>query len=324
MKKRLYIFTAIAMIFVLCGCGKKAENETSDPTPTEVSESLTQAAATPVSVLTPTQISDDNEQNGKTTQEPMQEPSQSATPTDTATPDPVSVTPEPTKGGTEPDDKIPDSKDAETIRGYWKESFLVWLPVFETGSFEGFYSDETHDFIKLGNIKPDAVKEYIETLTVNGFDTNRTYTDKNGNQKDDAGKDSFCYYADNYDGWRVSLDYDKTGEKLVIGSGYEDVQSEDVYTKLRNETALAFLPEFTYGEYDSSGQDDDIQYVIFTAAEEDCRKYIGLIKEAGFTIDADEGDEDGILWYNASDAEGHLCEFIYSGGMVRIGCGTEN
>ncbi len=313
---------AVVMLLVLAGCGKNNGSLADDPTQAVTPAGSTQAAVTPTSEQTPSPTQEADVRDNLTTQEPTQDPAAQVSPTDEPTPEPTSQETQPTAADPGTDDD-PEEKDAETIREYWNDSFLIWLPLFDKGSFESFSSDETHDFIKLSGIKADSVKKYIEKLTGNGFDINRTFTDKNGTPAEGAKEGSFCYFADNDDGWHVSLEYDGDRKTLVIGSGYEDVQNEDVYAQLRNETALAFLPEFTYGEYDSSSQDDDMQYVIFTASEADCRKYIGRIKEAGFTVDADEGDGDGILWYNAADADGHLCEFIYSGGMVKIGCGYD-
>ena len=133
---------------------------------------------------------------------------------------------------------------------------------------------------------------------------------------------SFLYSASNEDGWRVSLVYDYDKDYYTIGSGYDIPEEQDIYAQLREETLLGLIPEFEYGIFDSSSQDHDMYYVVFSDVDEECAAYIEELKNAGFINDADEGSSDGIIWYNAYDEEDHYCDFIYTDGFVRLGCGV--
>lgn len=220
-------------------------------------------------------------------------------------------------------DDAPDDDNEETAE-YWEGSFLVWLPRFKKGSFAGFDSDETHDYITLENVSGKSVRKYIKTLTQQGFSLNTGYSDAEGNPLPDAAdaeNTRFLYHALNEDDWCARLDYDPDTGILIIGSGYEQNETTDVYGRLREETALGLIPEFTYGEFDSSKQEGGMYYVVFSNVSGKYGKYVDQLKKAGFTEEADEGDVDGIIWYNAVNADGYACEFIYSDGVARIGCG---
>ncbi|MBO4414743.1 MAG: hypothetical protein J5824_02035 [Lachnospiraceae bacterium] len=237
------------------------------------------------------------------------------------------TTPEPTGMETDntedDDDDDPDENNAETDE-YWEGSFLVWLPRFKKGSFSKFNSDETHDFLTLENVSEESVRKYIKTLTKRGFSIDTAYTDAEGNviaEAEETEERHFIYSAENEDGWSAMLDYDPETRILTIGSGYQMAETTDVYGQLRDETALGLIPEFTYGDFDSSKQDGEMYYAIFSNVTGKYGRYVEQLKKAGFTEDADEGDVDGILWYNAVNEEGYSCEFIYSDGVVRIGCG---
>ena len=229
-------------------------------------------------------------------------------------------------GENDADDDDPDDGDEEdkaVIEGYWNESFLIWLPGITSGKFERFESDETHDYITLSNISAKNVKSYINKLTKGGFSTDAVYTDFDGGVSEFSESTPFRYSAYNKDGWNVQLDYDPDSRVLTIGSGYDAEKDEDEYSTLREETAIGILPEFDYGDFDSSKEEDGIVYCIFSNVDPACEEYVGKLKKAGFTLEADEGSEDGIIWYNASDADGRVCEFIYTEGAARIGCGLK-
>lgn len=211
-------------------------------------------------------------------------------------------------------DRVNDS-DADKIREYWSNSFLVWLPVFEKASYLDTAHDETHDYIMLGDISASDIEHYISDLTGAGFNTGAGYID----HPDFRFGGSLEYSASNSEGWEAFIDYDDATCIAIIGSGYSEPPS-DGYRELMQNTLLGKLPEFTYGTFDSGMNDGSTQYAIFYDADSDCSVYIDELKDAGFILDADEGNESGIIWYNAERPDGLVCEFIYTGGMVRIGC----
>ncbi|MCR5332216.1 MAG: hypothetical protein K6E62_13690 [Lachnospiraceae bacterium] len=343
MKSRtIFIFLAAAVLTVsfLTGCSKETKDpgitevtptamgdtgptqggkNTTTPTPTAVA-----GEDTPAIQPTPTgsEQAPDKENEPVVSPAPVEDP---VTPSGTESPE--------TDGDGNDAAKEPDGQDAEengtdvdpVIEEYWTGSFLIWLPQIGKGSFKDFGSDETHDFIILENITEKNVKSYIKKLTKNGFTTDRVYLSENGEvlpDKDDI-TGGFGYRASNDDGWSAQLAYDPESGTLTVTSGYDIEEEADAYDLLRAETPLGLLPGFTFGTFDSSKQDGEMYYAIFSNVEGDYAGYTELLKEAGFTLEADEGDSDGIIWYYAYNEDGYFCEFNYTDGMARIGCGTD-
>ncbi|MCR5685859.1 MAG: hypothetical protein K6G81_10655 [Lachnospiraceae bacterium] len=211
-----------------------------------------------------------------------------------------------------------DTKVSAAVKEYWLNSFLVWLPLFEKGSFIDTNHDETHDYIMLGNISDSDLEQYIGLLTDSGFNTTAGYLEPS----DFRFGGTLEYTASNQDGWEAFIDYDSAGKTAIIGSGYHSVHA-DGYQKLIDTTLLGLIPRFTYGIFDSGRFEDDTQYAVFYDAAPGCAAYIDELKAAGFTLEADEGNESDIIWYNAASPAGLACEFIYTDGMVRIGCRHE-
>ncbi|MCR5324642.1 MAG: hypothetical protein K6E85_15405 [Lachnospiraceae bacterium] len=299
--------------------GKGSETDpTGEP---GISPTSVDAGATPVA--TPTGQADDNASPAdKNDGSDNNGTSATSEPTTSVDADPSGVQ---ENDDDDPDDPDDPDDDSEEINEYWEGSFLVWLPRFKKGNFAGFDSDETHDFLTLENVSEKSVRKYIKTLTKQGFSVDAAFTDAEGGMLSgiDGTEDiHFIYSAENEDGWCAKLDYDPETKILTIGSGYAVAETTDVYGKLREETALGLIPEFTYGDFDSSKQEGGMYYAIFTNVTGKYEKYTDQLKKAGFVEEADEGNVDGIIWYNAYDAEGNACEFIYSDGVARIGCGA--
>ena len=209
----------------------------------------------------------------------------------------------------------PDPADSDIVKEYWSNSFLVWLPVLEHGSYKDTAYDESHDYIMLSAVSEADIEAYIGELTGAGFNIDTGYL----KASDFRFGGSLEYTAANADGWEAFIDYDRDTMTAIIGSGYHSV-SDDGYQELAESTLLGELPEFTYGTFDSGMNDGSTQYAVFYDVDTECAEYIDQLKSAGFTQDADEGNESGIIWYNAENSTGLVCEFIFTDGMARIGC----
>ena len=330
----ILMLTALIAV-AAAGCSSNKET----PDITAVTVTPTQAGSVS-SEITPSQgsSSEDVSRNGNEgtgTPSPTQgtDPDVSASPTPSTEPDPPSPTEKPddnTLTGI-PDDEDDrdltpdpvDSSDKAVIEEYWNDSFLIWLPMIDSGRFKRFESDETHDYITLEDITVKTVKNYIKNLSRNGFSEDAGYSDVNGNPIEFDEDKPFRYSAYNNDGWNVQLDYDPDSRNMTISSGYDSDKDDDEYGTLKAETLIGKLPDFTWGDFDSSKQEGSMVYCIFSNVDPECSDYVKSLKKAGFTEEADEGNEDGIVWYIASNAEGLMCEFIYTEGAARIGCGRE-
>ncbi len=224
----------------------------------------------------------------------------------TADPDDGSVLPTPTKA---PVDDI----DLEAMReNDWQETFLVWLPMFTGGSYHGYAAEETFDRATFAGVTADEVNGYIAELEAAGFVQNAS-TDTHASH--------IAYSASNADNWFAEVDY---GEGFLrIGSGYypDDTGSEERLEKIWTVTALADLPRFEAGKFASDGESSDgssYNAVFEEVTEEDVRAYTVLLAEAGYTVDPDEGDADGFIWYSAENDEGGFCDLTYYGGILKI------
>ena len=345
MRKYIYIFAVCILAIMLSGCSKKEQSPnitavTPTPLPEVEATDAPDKGGTPTGKPTEGKNIGDNDTN--TDNKPSAEPSKAeVTPTDAAaTPAPAgdatdtdkpSVTEEPpVTDRPEPSDDPDDSEDGHSteeqlavITEYWNNSFLVWLPLYDYGQFAEFSSDETHDYITFEGINIDMASIYVETLRENGFTIDAECFDAEGNELDELPHGSFQYLVSNEDGWRAGLVYDYDQDRYTISSGYDVPEDPDMYGSLREETPLRYIPEFAYGTFDSSMQDQDMYYAVFSDVDEECAAYIEELKNAGFTEEADEGASDGIIWYNAYDKDGRYCDFIYTDGFVRLGCGEE-
>ena len=224
----------------------------------------------------------------------------------TAGPDDGAALPTPTKA---PVDDI----DLEAMReNDWQETFLVWLPMFTGGSYHGYSAEETFDRASFAGVTADEVNGYIAELEAAGFVRNAS-TDTHASH--------IAYSASNEDNWFAEVEY---GEGFLrIGSGYypDDSGSEERLENIWTVTALAELPRFEAGKFASDGESSDgssYHAVFEEVTEEDVRAYAALLAEAGYTVDADEGDADGFIWYSAENEEGGFCDLTYYDGILKI------
>ena len=327
---------AILAAITLAGCGKKPKDpvitavtptamgeisptdpaqKQTDPSPTVSADEYT-VTAHPI----PTEGAEGSKQG--------EDPEGEATPTPadniaTGSEPPENTVTKEAEGQNSSDSEKTESEADPVIAGYWAESFLVWLPRFDGGTFKEFDSDETHDHITIKNVSKKDIERYIAKLTESGFTIDTEYLSKDGSiiEDPDKIKGAFSYRAYNEDGWSAALSYDSKKDTVRISSGYDIIENTDAYDNLRVETPLGLLPEFTYGTFDSSKQEDEMYYAVFSNVSGDYNGYTELLKDAGFTVEADEGDSDGIIWYYAYNEDGYFCEFNYTDGMARIGCG---
>lgn len=272
------------------------ENDTK-PTPTEVVPPAepTPTASVPDTEITATPIPDDSEQ---------------PTPTPKVA-EPTDVPPTPT----------PTLRDSTAERDeYWSLTYLVWLPEFTSGSFDSKSSDDTYDYAVFTDVTESDVSDYIDLLTEKGF------TNVYRSETVDGVTE---YIAGNADDWRVALSF-KNGS-LTIGSGFEDGEEPDSDEEARmlawSSTVLEYLPIFEGGQY--AGFETEEDDVIFCYAyfnnvtENDVRKYVVSLQEAGYIYGIDEGDTDGIIWFMALNEDNLSCYVAYDNNIVKIGCGYE-
>lgn len=288
---------------------QQTPNVTSAPTPSAADTGTPTPAgsATP----TPTEVPEPTDEPLPTLMEndPDDDDSSSVPGSDlkpTAGPDNTPAVPTPTKAPVD----VPETDEQRTAD--WQETFLVWIPEFTGGIYHGFSAEETFDRASFAGVEPDEVLAYIAELEAAGF--------VNG-AKSDSHASRIAYSALNADNWAVEVDF---GEgQLKIGSGYypDDAGSEERLEHIWTVTALADLPEFTAGTFASDGENSDgsAYHAIFEdVAEDDVRAYTVLLAEAGYIVDADEGDADGFIWYSAENADGGFCDLTYYDGILKI------
>ncbi|MBR5733885.1 MAG: hypothetical protein IKX80_10615 [Lachnospiraceae bacterium] len=224
----------------------------------------------------------------------------------TAGPDNQPATPTPAKtpaGDTETDAQR--SSD-------WQETFLVWIPEFTGGMYHGYEAEETFDRASFAGVDPDEVLEYIAELEAAGFTVAA---------RSDSHASRIAYSAMNADNWAVEVEY---GEGfLKIGSGYypDTNGTAERLEHIWTVTALAELPRFESGNFasDAESSDGSSHHAIFEdVTEDDVRAYALLLAQAGYTVDADEGDSDGFIWYSAENADGGFCDLTYYDGILKI------
>ena len=194
----------------------------------------------------------------------------------------------------------------------WQETFLVWIPEFTGGMYHGYEAEETFDRASFAGVDPDEVLEYIAELEAAGF---------TAAAKSDSHASRIAYSAMNADNWAVEVEY---GEGfLKIGSGYypDTNGTAERLEHIWTVTALAELPRFESGNFasDAESSDGSSHHAIFEdVTEDDVRAYALLLAQAGYTVDADEGDSDGFIWYSAENADGGFCDLTYYDGILKI------
>ena len=329
MRKFFYVCTACVLILFLTGCSKN-ENipvvTAVTPTPIPDTDVLYDDRNAASSQKSETDLipgrknnKDDTGPSGTPEAVPSKDPAASDKEAGRDTSSDTGKTSADTDGDSEGTDGHLGDEEQKTVGEYWNNSFLVWLPLFDHGSFNSFYSDETHDYLVFEGINIDMAVDYIRTLNESGFTEDVTCTDGDGEPVEGLPGRSFTYSACNGDGWRVRLIYDYNRDYYTICSGYDPESDTDKYADLMENTPIGLLPEFRYGVLDSSGIDKNMYYAVFSDTEIECSAYTEQLKEAGFVFETDEGDSDGIIWFNGYDEAGNYCDFVYTDGFVRLG-----
>ena len=194
----------------------------------------------------------------------------------------------------------------------WQDTFLVWIPEFTGGIYHGYEAEETFDRASFAGVDTGEVLEYIAELEAAGFTVAA---------KSDSHASRIAYSAMNADNWAVEVEY---GEGfLKIGSGYypDDAGTAERLEHIWTVTALSELPRFEAGNFasDAESSDGSAHHAIFEdVTEDDVRAYTLLLAQAGYTVDPDEGDSDGFIWYSAENADGGFCDLTYYDGILKI------
>ena len=241
------------------------------------------------------------------------QPAENTTPApteDAVSPVPTEVpaTPTPTEVPATPTPKPRDVADRDEYRSM---TFLIWAPAFEYGVFSDQDSGSTYDYAVFTEVSAADIASYKDALKKAGFT--------------DCITDSpSLYKAANSDGWCVTLEY--SDNTLKLGSGFDDSEfGDDGLHVLYSDTMLQYIPEFEYGNFESSettNDESEYTYAFFSGVTEDeVRSYINELKDAGYVYSEDSGDLDGIIWYMALNEDVFECYVAYDNGIVKIGCG---
>ncbi len=194
----------------------------------------------------------------------------------------------------------------------WEDSYLIWLPAFGEGYFEQIVTGSTYDYMELSGVSLETAQSYKASLTDAGFTM-----DPDEGHADDYLK----YSAYNENDWYAEIEYN--AGTLKIGSGYFEREEDDT-AAVRDAFAEAGLPFPEFGELSScfAGGESGENYIVLTGVSEKViQGYIADVTDAGFGIDVDTDEEDGIIWYWAEAANGYCCDIQYFDGAVRISCG---
>ena len=324
------ILLAAVLLFACGGKGKQEKEPTAVPT-AEISPSPAVQDVTPTEAVTPTQAGDPvSETTPVVTDEPVPTLMESD---DADNDDQNSVSAgdlnkqedDPDDENDDPDDSEDDedaagtddstATDAQERRASdWEETFLFRIPEFTEGIYSGYKVEETFDRASFTGVSIADVKEYITILSEAGF--------IHGVETHERERE-IIYIAANEDNWIVELSF--ADGMLSLGSGYREVDktSPEYLEKIWTSTALIYIPVFEAGRLgsDTEGSDGSHTAVFEDVTDEDVRSYVSLVKEAGFTVDPDEGDSDGFIWYSAEDDNETFCSITYYDGVVRINCG---
>ena len=299
-------FTILSTIF--SGCRKK------DPSKQDTTPAPTIKVSTENTVPQVT-----NESGQKTDNDTAAQITKEAVPEVTATAAPQITEPnQPTPKETEIPTDTPDS-DKNNVSEYWTTSYLIWLPLFENGTFEGGSYDGTYDYASFNNVSQDAVTAYIDILKKEGFTSDIT-------EKNEGGKISFSAF--NKDSWNALLSYD--GNSLLIGSGFreQDNDSDEKADILYSTTMLQYVPRFEAGELEKSEVTDDSSmyvYAIYSGVSPDnVKTYISKLKEAGYVYVTYESSKDDSISFIALNDDRFECHVEYDGNLAKIGCGISD
>ena len=308
-KKAVFLPVLMLSIVLMCSCSKNEQkNNTATPSVNETVKPNTDSGNTPTS--------------GTEVKENTAEDNISSAPDTTEAP--VSPTPELSVSDIpEVPTEIPvttetpaQERDRFDRSEYWERSFLVWLPMFDRGTFSGQDSAGTFDYAVFTEVTYEDVTDYISKLKSSGFSNVST---------EQVSGDTVNYEATNDNSWQVKLKF--SDNNLVLGSGFEDSEiKEDKAEKMFTSTMLQYLPRFDKGTYSSSESlSDSTMYakIIYTdVTRDEASEYIELVKNAGYIYGTDEGNDGESLWYIALNEESFECHIEFSGHELMIGCGN--
>ena len=312
------ILCGMAAGILLTGCSKDFTEGTpfdngasGNPTPTLVQEDLQVVTQNPGNE----DITSISEPGETTSPVPSTEPETTAVVTDEI-PSPTEQLPSPTEEeitvtATEAPVYRPDSSD---LNESWNKTYLIYLPIFNSGNFVGIESKGTYDYATFSDVSEAEVKDYITLLKNAGYS-------KNVSESESAGVYKFS--GNNEDNWNALITY--SDSKLIIGSGFKDQDSQDDTKAIYSNTMLQYVPVFENGDYISSDiKNDSTMYasVIYgNVSKDDVMAYIEKLKSAGYIYGVEENYEDGSIWYFALNEESFECHAEYDGSNFRIGCG---
>ncbi len=218
-----------------------------------------------------------------------------------------------------PDSILPAEKagtgaqSAVNTSDIWDNSFLLFLPKFESGVEEDRISEETFDHVVIGGIgSKRVIEDYVEKIKTAGFNVEADYVDHNGD---------IDFHAYNQDGWYVKVDYDINDAKVDIACGFFDEEKNIEPGNYFTEEMLEVLPVPECGTLCGGKADGDFPYALYDGCTlDDALAYAGKLKKAGFDEEVTEGESDDLCWYNAVGPNGYICDMQYADGIIMIGC----
>ncbi|MCR5829775.1 MAG: hypothetical protein K6F93_05410 [Lachnospiraceae bacterium] len=195
----------------------------------------------------------------------------------------------------------------------WKDSFLLFMPVFEGGITQGRTCEETFDHILIGDVSSKRkVEDYVEEVKKAGFNVEADYVDHNGD---------IDFHAYNDEGWYAIVDYNIAESSIDIGCGFFKEEKEKGPEMYFGEEMLEVLPMPDAGVLSTGKQDADLPYALYEGCTlEDARAYAKKLEKAGFDKNVIKGDSDNQCWYNATGPKGYICDMQYADGIIMIGC----
>jgi len=195
----------------------------------------------------------------------------------------------------------------------WSNSFLLFLPRFTAGEEENRVSEETFDHIIIGGVDSKrTIEDYVEEVKAAGFNVDADYVDHNG---------EIDFHAYNKDGWYVIVDYDIGTSKVDIACGFFDEKEEKTPASYFDEEILSVVPMPEAGTLSSGRADKESPYALYEECTlEDAKEYAKALVKAGFDKEVEEGEADGVYWYNAEGPDGIVCDMQYADGMIVIIC----
>ncbi|MBR0231218.1 MAG: hypothetical protein IJQ53_03225 [Clostridia bacterium] len=200
-------------------------------------------------------------------------------------------------------------------------------------------SNDEHGFTAVfTDVSYEDAKAYAAKLRAAGFNA-----DIDERELKDEGM--YSYEASNSEGIRASLMYAKTSDSnascsLSVGkveSDYsfgDDPWGDESWWEESLDLNVDFsdtwptggiaakLPKANFGTgYEVETDEYGTDILISGATEANFKAYAQQLKNAGFTVEADEGEEDGVLYYEANDADGFYAYVAYAPkeGLIEIG-----